>query len=352
MPYKRLDKWIGQVRKQGVRREKVFSSKKEALAWEAKMRRIPVGDWQETTAITCLGDWAQSYLDYAKEKFSSKTYREKRSVFKVFFQDVDPVLPVDQLTPAEVLNFILSQAKKRSGNAVNKDRKNLIAAWNWGVRYMNPPLAHDNPCQVEKMSEIRSPRYVPSEEDFWKVYEKASTQQDRVMLMAFLHLAARRSEIFNLKISDLDWEHQQVRLWTSKRRGGTQEYDWLPLTNELSNAIRSWLDERPIDSEYVFICMDEHDFCRPYHGKPYRSRARFMKGLCDSAKVKPFGFHAIRHLSASILFRLGYDVATIQAILRHKSPNTTTIYLKTLGHEDLRSALQSLSLKRVQNVNI
>jgi len=344
MPYKRVDKWIGQVRKQGVRREKVFSCKKEALAWEAKMRRKPVGDWQETTAITCLVDWAQSYLDYAKEKFSSKTYMEKRSAFKVFFQDVNPVLPVDQLTPAEVLNFILSQAKKRSGNAANKDRKNLIAAWNWGVHYMNPPLAHKNPCQVEKMSEIRSPRYVPPEEDFWKVYEQASTQQDRVMLMAFLHLAARRSELFHLKWSDVDFINKRICLWTKKREGGHKEYDWLPMTSDLRQALLQWREERlkqPIDDkEHVFVCLDETPFCDVYYGKPFLHRQHLMESLCKRAKVKPFGFHGIRHLTASILYQKGYSLAVIQAILRHASPNTTARYIHSLGLEETRGALE------------
>jgi integrase len=222
MPYKRKDKWVAQARKEGKRREKVFYTKKEALAWEAQMRRKPVDDWKETTDTTSLGDWAQRYLDYSGEKFSGKTYMEKRFVFKNFFQAVDPTLPVHQLTPAMVLDYIRTQKEERSGNAANKDRKNLITAWNWGIRYMAPQLPRPNPCQVEKMPEIRKPRYVPPEEDFWKAYDMAPTQQDRVMLLAFLHLAARRSEIFGLTVSDLDWEHQRVRLWTRKRQGGTQ----------------------------------------------------------------------------------------------------------------------------------
>ena len=58
-----------------------------------------------------------------------------------------------------------------------------------------------------------------------------------------------------------------------------------------------------------------------------------MKQLCERAKVKPFGFHAIRHLTASILYKMGQPVSVIQAILRHKISNiTASIY----GHWDLR----------------
>ena len=65
-----------------------------------------------------------------------------------------------------------------------------------------------------------------------------------------------------------------------------------------------------------------------------------MKKLCEKASVQPFGFHAIRHLSASILYKKGNSVSVIQSILRHKNPNTTTRYLRTIGLEDTRSDLE------------
>ena len=70
-----------------------------------------------------------------------------------------------------------------------------------------------------------------------------------------------------------------------------------------------------------------------------------MRRLCDKAKVPRFGFHGIRHLSASILFNAGHDLGVIQAILRHRSPSTTERYLKSIGLERVREALESLSLK-------
>jgi len=62
--------------------------------------------------------------------------------------------------------------------------------------------------------------------------------------------------------------------------------------------------------------------------------------VCKKAKVEPFGFHGIRHLTASILYHKGHDVSVIQAILRHKNPTTTNRYLRTLGLEHTRKALE------------
>ena len=310
------------------------------------MRRKPVSDWNKKTATVCLSDWAQAYLDAVKARFSTKTYDEKCSMFRRFFKEISPALPVADLQLADVMAYIIKQKEERSGNAANKDRKNLVAAWNWGMKYMKPTLPGPNPCLVDRMPEVRHPRYVPPEEDFWKVYDTAKGQ-DKVMLLAFLHIAARRSEIFRLTWADVDFGNNRVRLWTRKRMDGTLESDWLPMTEELRKSLRWWWENRPIkDKPHVFLCLDNTAFCKEYYGGPFKKRAHFMGRICDEANVKRFGFHAIRHLTASILFNLGYDVAVMQTILRHKSPNTTEKYLKTHGLERVRDALEDLSQKK------
>ena len=70
------------------------------------------------------------------------------------------------------------------------------------------------------------------------------------------------------------------------------------------------------------------------------SDRHLMERLCKRAKVKPFGFHGIRHLTASILYQKGYTPSVIQTILRHVSPNTTARYIHSLGLEETREALE------------
>ena len=346
MPWKKgKNKYIAQIRRNGQRKEKVFLKLADAKAWESKMRKMSDQEWNGKTSTTCLIDWAQAYLDHAKTMYATKTYEEKQRMFRTFFKHIDPTLSVTELTSAMVMNYLLKQKEARSGYAANKDLKNLKAAFGWGQYYMSPTLPSPNPCsKVRKLPEVRNPRYVPDITDFYKILNLADGQ-DRVLLLTFLYTAARRSEVFRLTVSDLDFQNNRIRLSTKKRTGGNLEYDWLPMTSELKRELSWWLEHRPLKNKpHVFMCLEERPFQLEHYGEPFVYRSKFMKKLCLKAGVKPFGFHAIRHLTASQLYSMGYPLSTIQTLLRHRSAGTTERYLKkNLGLEHIRGALEGLS---------
>ena len=337
-------RWRASITKDGKTYQQLFpdatkASKKKALLWEQeKLQEIE-------SAVTHMGcsnlyEWANAYLDYARENFAEITYKEKIAVFKKLIAQLGTDIPLSEVNIPKAAQFLQKEFRARSGYAANKDRKNLAAAWKWGQKYMdNFPGVEKNPfSEVDKFREVRQPRYIPPEKDFWAVY-KIAEGQDQVMLSAFMFLAARRKEVFNLKWGDVDFENDKVRLWTQKRMGGTREADWVPMVPDLSAILKKWKQECPVKSSYVFVCLDHTSFTDPYYGKPFKVRQHFMKRLCERAGVPKFGFHAIRHLTASMLYHKGTSVSVIQALLRHKSPTTTNTYLKSLGVELTRESL-------------
>ena len=320
MPYwdKQKKTWIAQVYHQGKKYRSFQSTKTRAKAWEIQKKK-EFNYQSHSTNILSLLEFATNYLDYSRLKHSRKTYSEKRSVFRNFFASVNPQLSVSELHKGTVLDYLQEQAKNRSGNAANKDRKNLVAAWNWATQYI-PDFPSKNPFLVDRFPEIRSPRYIPPEKDFWKVYQCAETFQDSVMILSFLHLAARRNEIFNLRRDDIDFVKNQVRLCTRKRKDGSYEYDWLPLTDRLNLEFSKILAYH--DNEWCFP--------NPRTGIPYFERGKWFPRLCHLAQVKPFGIHSIRHLSASILIQNDIPLVDVQTILRHKKLATTERYIHRL----------------------
>lgn len=338
--------WVGSVMVDGKRRRKFFPTKADAKKWEVEEK----GNLQKeisrpATRITSY-DWLNQYMEFAKINFGKKTIDEKAYAFQRFFSFWPPENPVEEITPAMAHGFLQGEAVARSGHAANKARKNLVAAWTWGAKYLEGFPAGPNPfATVGKFKSNQAERYVPPEADFWKVYETCGTQ-DRALLLACLHLAARRGEIFGLHWSDVDWENARIRVWTGKRAGG-REFDWLPMTNRLKEALRAWLAEwlkaGPFGHDFIFVNLEGgRGITKEYYGKPFQTRARWLKNKCRRLNIEPFGFHSIRHLSASILYREGVGLEVIQAILRHQSATTTNRYLHSLGIEHVRKALEGV----------
>ncbi len=320
MPYLMPNgKWRAKRMIQGQVKTKVFPTKQEAKKWEATQDADGWAAESCTTPMVSLLDFNNAYLDMAKERFAKKTAAEKKLAFKYLFKAIPPTVTSEELSPAMALNALRHIALKSSGHAANKARKNLIAAWEWGKKYYGLPAV--NPFkEVEKFPADQQPRYVPSEEDFWKVHAEASPQ-DQAFLLFMLHTGARRAEVFRLQWDDVDFAGRKIRLGTRKTGHGGMEYAWLPMTTELHSTLAT----------HRLRSRSGHVFTDPATGEPFAARQHYMARLCKRAKVKPFGFHAIRHLSATILAYEGLDIPTVQAVLRHKNPNTTARYIKSLG---------------------
>lgn len=275
--------------------------------------------WTDPKRTVTVFQWSNEYLDYAKESFAEKTYKAKRRAFAGLFRSMGRAVhgEVSNVSTAVALSALRARANASTGNAANADRRELCAAWNWGAEVLDLP--EKNPFQaVRPFAEKRHPRYVPPESDFWKVYE-AANERYQLVLLAFLHTAARKSEVFRLMWSDVDFERRLIRLTTRKRVHGDEGQDFIPMTAQLYEALKA--HRAKANSFYVFP---------KWNGQQFQAPIFVMRELCAKAAVKPFGFHAIRHLSASILDKAGLGLSTIQAILRHQSATTTARYLHSL----------------------
>lgn len=348
---KKGPRWRGRKQVNGKAVYKLFpddsrKSYKAALAWEAEMEKELKREQEAMqTGTDCLTSsiWLNGYLDFSKDHFTEKTYKEKVSVAKRLLKAFGPDRRIAELDASFALRFLSKEFKGRSGYAANRDRKNLCAAWSHGKKYLPGfPLDKPNPFQmVDKFPEDRKMRYIPPESDFWRVVN-AVEGQDRVLLMTLLHLGARKGEIFRLRWEDISFNDMTITLYTRKRKGGNLEPDTVPMTDSLKAELLWWWEHRPVKTDHVFVSLDEFPGRDKYYGQPFKHRNGFMKAVCKKAGVKHFGFHAIRHLAASILYHEGTAANVVQTILRHKNATTTERYLHSLGTKEARRALNSV----------
>ena len=278
------------------------------------------------------------YLDFSKLKHSRKTYTEKKKLCN----DIDRTwgnIGIEEVTPARVIEFLTTRAEETSNNAWNKDRKNLLAMFNWLQMVCKIP---SNPItDIERLSEDRNAEYIPPAGDIDRVMLEARGQ-DRVMLKCYYYTFARRSELFNWTWDDINFEKEWYRLWTKKRLHGDRQVDYFPMPkgSELYEYLYWQWEHRNTNSPYVFT--------NPKTGQKYTQRRRFMTGLCKRAEVKPFGFKALRKFGPSVLNDVHkVSKKKLQRLLRHKSQTTTEIYLQNVDN-DLASAVSLLEKKPTQ----
>lgn len=346
MPYKRGSQWIGQVvqilpdgRKKNLSHRS--ATKREAIEWEeAKRKEIQNGGPCQTRTVS-LHEWATAYLDFAKDRFVEKTYEEKRFAFRSLSkrQCIDKEASVFTANDARL--FLEKECQDCGGNAANKRRKNLRAAWAWGIKFLGMP--RNNPFDaVPRFAEVRDERNVPTLEAFWRVLDEArkATHTDYTMLLFALHTGARRDEMFRLPWRDVDLSGKSVVLRWRKNNAGEWREQRLPLTGDLIEALRKQRQTTGLLGN-VFMWQTED-------GKwlPYQYRQHWLKRLCKRAGVEQFGFHGIRHLFASILASKNVPLVEIQKMLRHGSIQTTARYIHSLQKEGSREAIEALpSLK-------
>jgi integrase/recombinase XerD len=157
--------------------------------------------------------------------------------------------------------------------------------------------------------------------------------RDYAILMLLTAYGLRAAEIVRLRLEDLDWRREVLRVRHSKT-GTSSE---LPLLNEPGEALLRYLENARPPSRYreVFIrILPPH---RPFKAGSILNcvtRARLRAaGIAPQGKHGP---HAFRHARAVSLLRSGVPLKIIGDVLGHTSAQATAEYLK-LATDDLRA---------------
>src|SRR3954471_224387 len=157
--------------------------------------------------------------------------------------------------------------------------------------------------------------------------------RDYAILMLISKYGIRSGEIATLRLDDVDWRQEVVRIRHSK----TGAISYLPLLPEVGEAVLKYLqDSRPKTSfREIFIRA-----CAPY--RPFRcgsSLYRLVRHRLEASNVITAGKrgpHAFRHARAVSMLRAAVAVKDIGDLLGHRAADSTLVYLK-LATEDLRA---------------
>ncbi len=153
--------------------------------------------------------------------------------------------------------------------------------------------------------------------------QRASGIRDYAILLLISRLGLRASEVVQLTLDDLDWATGTLRIC-----GPAQRVDCLPLPADVGTALANYLRQgRPACSlRNVFIRSRAP---RRALGGPGTISCIVRRALQRAGIDSPtMGAHLLRHSLATQMLGGGASLGEIAEILRHRNPQTTTIYAK------------------------
>jgi site-specific recombinase XerD len=148
-------------------------------------------------------------------------------------------------------------------------------------------------------------------------------KRDRAILMLLVTYGLRAGEVAGLRLDDLDWENEIIRVRCPKP-GRTHVW---PLSPDIGNAILRYIrDARPtVLGRSLFFTS--HAPIRPLGGK---NLGQIVRDRLTSIGVVSGrrGTHALRHAAAQHLLDQGMSMKVIGDFLGHRNPSSTAIYAK------------------------
>ncbi len=192
------------------------------------------------------------------------------------------------------------------------------------------------------LSEIERPRkgrFLPrvlSKEDVGRIIGSTINLKHRAMLAVIYACGLRRSELLNMKISDVDSKRNVIII----RHGKGDKDRLVPLSSKILTLLREYFKlYRP--QTWLFEGQEPNT---PYSETSLHkvfTKAKERAGIKTS-----FTLHCLRHCYATHLLEAGTDLRYIQELLGHKHSTTTEIYthVSTRSIQQIKSPFDDLEI--------
>jgi len=299
-----------------------------------------MGRPRQHTALTETGPWPlmRAYLDWTRTASGSKDTHRRRDAalrrFNAWCQERDLQHPAELTRPIlERYQRHLQEARKTDGRPLTLGSQHVLLTplkgfFQWLVRERrilhNPAAEWVLPKRPKQL-----PHTLLSVEDIEAVFAQPDLNtvegiRDRAILEVFYATGIRRLELAHLDLSDVDHRHRTLLIRAGK--GGQDRF--VPLGRRALRWIeryrqnsRSALQHDP--REQALFLTDQ--------GTRFRRSALSarVKRLLERAGIdRPGSCHLFRHACATHMLQGGADIRVIQALLGHRSLETTQLYTR------------------------
>jgi integrase/recombinase XerD len=262
-----------------------------------------------------LSDHALQMIDLERRYLEEKRYSKKTrdsylahlEFFFKYFHEKDPF----EICEEDILKFIDNHILKLG---YSSSYQNLMIS----AIKMFYNLCEERRIDLGTFERPRRRRALPkvfSKEEVMKIFGVTRNSKHKLILWLTYSCGLRRSEVINIKLTDLDYDRGILHI----REGKGNVDRMVPVPLKVWEKIKTY-----IAGYKPCVFLFEGQAGGKYSVESVYSV--FKQSLRRAGIKKDVGIHCLRHSYATHLHESGLDIRYIQELLGHKSTRTTEIY--------------------------
>lgn len=271
---------------------------------------------------------AQLFLDYLKfeKRYSQHTlisYQNDLEQFFAYLASQFDSPAVNKITAMFVRSWLAEMKEEEiSSKTINRKISSLKSFFKYlmkiGVLEQTPMVTITAPKISKRLPVFVEQKDMATLFDHVEFSDDWKGRTERLVLRLFYSTGMRLSELINLKESQLDASHSQVKVL-----GKGNKERILPVSGDLINELERYVHEKPVKLPGVpnLFVSDKGKQLQP------RSVYAFVNNhLSQVTTIQKKSPHILRHSFATHLMNNGADLNAVKELLGHSSLAATQIY--------------------------
>ena len=283
-----------------------------------------------TKRVVNTEDIEQVFIQECKSRnlseFTIRTYRVNIEYLMKYLAEINIYLGDISSKTIQEYKVYLMEHTDRNTTSINTNLRhiNTYLKWCYESGYISEPI------KVKYVRGQAEPKHIYSDDDIKTLLKKPKLSDTTYtelrtycIINVLVSTGMRRSSLLNIKLEDIQWNKQLIKLSHTKNK----QVHYVSMNSKLSSVLKEWLKYRVgEDTDYLFTTQT---------GKKLEplTVSTSISTYNRSRGVSVTSVHSFRHYYATKLVESGVDIYTISKLLGHSNISITQNYLKSLNME-------------------
>jgi len=270
----------------------------------------------------------------ARRQFSAHTVASYTSDVRLFFAEI--AVPLARVSFHEVDQFVENQ--HQHGRAWATINRRLNALKHFFDLCLDQQWVAGNPVKPSHF--VRRGRPLPKAlagAQVHQLFAQIAHPMDRALFLVMLRCGLRVSAVAQLKLEQIDWEQQGLRILQGKGRKDRHVY----MSPDLVASLPQCLEQHPGDRAQGSVFWNRKRAQQPLSVKASQKK---MERYAKAAGITASG-HSLRHTLASNLLEHGAEVVVIRDFLGHSQIASSERYAQISSQkvkQEYRQTMQKM----------